>query len=184
VERHRGAGQLVLDVVRPGVGPVTDDAQGDLVRLVGPVPGGQDLADRRVEVPLERDPRAVEVVVHLSEGHRAHDRVQRGPVAAVDEQHPLRLVVHLAGSAEQLPRGWAGHPLVDEDHRRPAPLGGRPPEEVGGLGRGRSRHLVVAAEPAVQVTDQVGQSPGVVGDHDDPGEALHGAELPAHGLHP
>jgi hypothetical protein len=49
-EGNRGSGQQVADLVRPRGGGATDDSDGDVVGVLGGVPGGEKLADPGIEV--------------------------------------------------------------------------------------------------------------------------------------
>ena len=115
--RHAGAAQVIAEPVGAGRVGRPDDAEGDLGRFTGLVPGREEFGHRRVQVSLRREPRDVQVIVDLPHRHRRDGGMRAGPVAPVDEQDPLGPGVQASDAGQEIDRGHVRQALVRDDQR-------------------------------------------------------------------
>jgi hypothetical protein len=150
---HGYAGQHVAQLMRARLPLPADDPDRGERRLPRFAPGGQEVAERRVQPPLGRLPRCEQVIVDLSERHRPHRRVRSAVVAPFHQQDALGRRVQPMGGHQELDPAHPGHPLSGQQHRdRPRPCAQLAEGSQRRRRRALGHNLMISPEPAVKVS--------------------------------
>ena len=153
---NRGSGQQVPHLVQPGDCRPADNSDSNVMCVLRGVPRGEEVADPRIEDPLEREPGIEQVVVDLPEGHHRYDRMAGRIVAALDQQDPLGLRLEPMYAKQEIGRCGVPQSLID-DHER----GGGIDRDLivqpvqCGIGRRRRGDRIVRTESVGYVVNEV-----------------------------